>query len=114
VARFRPLNSVEKELKELQSQDEAVVFFNDNKTLKVKDDFHYSNLTFTFDHVIQPTISQVDVFDIVGRDTIDDIMNGYNGTIFAYGQTGSGKTFTMYGQDIYDDILMGLVPRASR
>lgn len=28
---------------------------------------------------------------------IDDVLNGYNGTIFAYGPTGSGKTFTMYG-----------------
>jgi kinesin family protein 5 len=41
-------------------------------------------------------------------------MEGYNGTIFAYGQTGSGKTFTMYGLDMFDDLLMGIVPRASR
>lgn len=24
-----------------------------------------------------------------------DVLDGYNGTVFAYGQTGSGKTFTM-------------------
>ena len=41
-------------------------------------------------------------------------MNGYNGTIFAYGQTGSGKTYTMYGQDLFDEQLMGIVPRAAR
>ena len=51
---------------------------------------------------------------MVGKETIDDIMEGYNGTIFAYGQTGSGKTYTMYGQDIFDEELMGIVPRAAR
>ena len=28
---------------------------------------------------------------------IDDVLDGFNSTIFAYGQTGSGKTFTMFG-----------------
>jgi len=31
---------------------------------------------------------------------IENIINGYNATIFAYGMTGSGKTYTMMG-DIY-------------
>ena len=26
---------------------------------------------------------------------VEDVLDGYNGTVFAYGQTGSGKTFTM-------------------
>jgi kinesin family member 5 len=51
---------------------------------------------------------------MVGRSMIEDIMYGYNGTIFAYGQTGSGKTFTMYGEDIFDESKMGLIPRAAR
>ena len=45
---------------------------------------------------------------------LEDIMYGYNGTIFAYGQTGSGKTFTMYGDDMFDEENMGLIPRAAR
>lgn len=28
---------------------------------------------------------------------MEDVIEGYNGTIFAYGQTGSGKTYTMMG-----------------
>lgn len=28
---------------------------------------------------------------------IQDVLQGFNSTIFAYGQTGSGKTFTMFG-----------------
>ena len=29
---------------------------------------------------------------------IDEVLAGYNCTIFAYGQTGTGKTYTMEGQ----------------
>lgn len=28
---------------------------------------------------------------------VEQVINGYNGTIFAYGQTSSGKTYTMVG-----------------
>lgn len=28
---------------------------------------------------------------------VDNVLDGYNGTIFAYGQTGCGKTHTMMG-----------------
>ena len=28
---------------------------------------------------------------------MENVLEGYNGTIFAYGQTGTGKTFTMEG-----------------
>lgn len=28
---------------------------------------------------------------------INEVLQGFNSTIFAYGQTGSGKTFTMFG-----------------
>ena len=28
---------------------------------------------------------------------VNDVLQGYNGTIFAYGATGSGKTHTMFG-----------------
>jgi kinesin family member 5 len=42
---------------------------------------------------------QKDIFDYSIKSTIDDVLNGYNGTVFAYGQTGSGKTFTMMVHD---------------
>ena len=54
---------------------------------------------------------QTDIFDFSIRPTVDDILNGYNGTVFAYGQTGSGKSFTMMGADIDDDITRGIIPR---
>lgn len=42
---------------------------------------------------------------------MDDILNGYNGTVFAYGQTGAGKSYTMMGSDIDDTDAKGIIPR---
>jgi kinesin family protein 5 len=54
---------------------------------------------------------QADVFDYSIRSTVDDILNGYNGTVFAYGQTGAGKSYTMMGSDIDDEVGRGVIPR---
>ena len=54
---------------------------------------------------------QSDVFNFSIRSTVDDILNGYNGTVFAYGQTGAGKSYTMMGADIDDEITKGIIPR---
>lgn len=54
---------------------------------------------------------QQDIFDFSIRSTVDDILNGYNGTVFAYGQTGAGKSYTMMGTNIDDDEGRGVIPR---
>ena len=54
---------------------------------------------------------QSEMFDLIGLETINDVLNGYNGTIFAYGQTGSGKTYTMFGE-ILNDQFAGIIPRS--
>ncbi len=66
---------------------------------------------YTLDRIFPPHVTQKDVFEVVGQDTVQDILNGYNGTIFAYGQTGSGKTYTMVG-DIHSNFLKGIIPRS--
>lgn len=48
------------------------------------------------------------VFDHVGRATIEPVTQGISGTLFAYGVTSSGKTHTMMGTAADP----GLVPRA--
>lgn len=37
------------------------------------------------------------VFDLVGREILNDAWQGYNVCLFAYGQTGSGKSYSMVG-----------------
>ena len=70
-----------------------------------KDIYH-----FKFNQIFQPNSSQDDVFIQVASSVIDNVIEGYNGTIFAYGQTSSGKTYTMTGgTEKYMD--RGIIPR---
>jgi kinesin family protein 5 len=71
-----------------------------------------SSSSFTFDAVHESDATQIALYDSCARATIDDVLRGYNGTIFAYGQTGAGKTFTMFGVDDDTGDLRGIVPRA--
>lgn len=50
-----------------------------------------------FDKVFGPYSTQEDVYDDAVRPVVDEVLDGYNCTIFAYGQTGTGKTHTMEG-----------------
>eukprot|EP00760_Papus_ankaliazontas_P016995 PhM_4_TR16993/c0_g1_i1/m.97409/K17914/KIF13; kinesin family member 13 len=52
-------------------------------------------------------VDQVDVYQTIGRETVENAYNGYNGCLFAYGQTSSGKTYSMMGPQDNP----GLIPR---
>ncbi|KAF2703908.1 kinesin family protein-like protein [Pleomassaria siparia CBS 279.74] len=73
-----------------------------------------SNKTYQFDKVFSPAADQTMVFDEVVVPILDEVMGGFNCTIFAYGQTGTGKTYTMSG-DISDILPLpdnaGIIPR---
>ena len=47
--------------------------------------------------VFGPTSKQKDLFDHAISPIVNEVLEGYNCTIFAYGQTGTGKTYTMEG-----------------
>lgn len=66
---------------------------------------------FTFDEVIEPQSSQQSVYESSAFHLIENVMEGFNGTVFAYGQTSSGKTFTMMGYPPEDPDLKGIIPR---
>ncbi len=53
---------------------------------------------FSFDHVFPPSCDQLTVYRDVAHASVEDVLKGYNATVFAYGQTGSGKTHTMMGK----------------
>ncbi|KAI1717077.1 kinesin motor domain-containing protein [Ditylenchus destructor] len=55
--------------------------------------------TYTFDEVFDNQSDQISIYNQVARPIIENVLKGYNGTIFAYGQTGTGKTYTMAGED---------------
>ncbi|KAG0160823.1 hypothetical protein PDIDSM_8353 [Penicillium digitatum] len=104
VARFRPQNKVE-----LASGGKPIVEFENEESCSINS--REGTGAFTFDRVFPMDTAQNDIFDFSIRPTVDDILNGYNGTVFAYGQTGAGKSYTMMGSDIDDDIGKGIIPR---
>ncbi|OTB05464.1 hypothetical protein M426DRAFT_72795 [Hypoxylon sp. CI-4A] len=104
VARFRPQNKVE-----LASGGEPVVSFDGPDTCSLNS--AEAAGSFTFDRVFDMQGKQVDIFDYSIKPTVDDILNGYNGTVFAYGQTGAGKSYTMMGTSIEDEDGKGITPR---
>ncbi|ERN10743.1 kinesin-like protein KIN-5C [Amborella trichopoda] len=52
---------------------------------------------FTFDKVFGPSAHQSDLYEQAVVPIVNEVLEGFNCTIFAYGQTGTGKTYTMEG-----------------
>lgn len=52
---------------------------------------------YVFDVVFGPDSSQEEVYASSTKHLVDNVMAGYNATVFAYGATGGGKTHTMVG-----------------
>lgn len=67
--------------------------------------------TFSFDATFDGSCTQQEVFEQTGAPIVDNVFEGYNGTIFCYGQTGSGKTHTMEGRSEPIEE-KGIMPRA--
>lgn len=52
---------------------------------------------FVYDFVASEEINQEQMFEKCAKEVVDNVLQGYNGTIFAYGQTSAGKTYTLIG-----------------
>ncbi|CAG8337088.1 unnamed protein product [Penicillium salamii] len=53
--------------------------------------------TFAFDRIFDQNASQGEVYESTTRSLLDNVLDGYNATVFAYGATGCGKTHTITG-----------------
>ncbi|KAJ5734020.1 hypothetical protein N7493_002806 [Penicillium malachiteum] len=74
-----------------------------------------SNKTYSFDKVFSPAADQTVVYEETVLPIVNEMLAGYNCTVFAYGQTGTGKTYTMSG-DMTDTLGIlsddaGIIPR---
>ncbi|CAO1356128.1 unnamed protein product [Diamesa serratosioi] len=74
---------------------------------------------FSFDRAFGKDSQQNEVYAAVVAPLIEEVLAGYNCTVFAYGQTGTGKTYTMVGEEqpelssSWEDISnVGIIPRA--
>ncbi|EGR29614.1 kinesin motor domain protein [Ichthyophthirius multifiliis] len=52
------------------------------------------------------------LYEEIAQEVVNDVLIGYNGTIFAYGVSGSGKSHTMFG-NMYNPEQYGIIPRMS-
>ncbi|PVU96256.1 hypothetical protein BB561_001291 [Smittium simulii] len=104
VARFRPQNSLE-----ISEGGKPIIDIIEDHAVIIKNEESLG--PFSFDRAFGMDTSQEVLYNYSVKQTLEDVFNGYNGTVFAYGQTGSGKTFTMMGSDIDDKKLKGITPR---
>ena len=107
VARVRPMSENERKL-----MNKGIGY----KCCEVIEDkainFPEEGLTIQLDQVLDANTKQEEVYERVGKATVQDVLSGYNGTILAYGKTGSGKTYTMFGPNLFDEEKRGVIPRA--
>lgn len=81
-----------------QGDDAIIVTHDDDASVRVS---HGAGSQFVFDRVFPMHTPQADIFEYSIKNTVEDVLQGYNGTIFAYGQTGSGKTYTMMVRETF-------------
>lgn len=99
ISRVRPLNSSEEKV-----GSKFILKFPTDDSINI------NGKLFIFDKILQPNVSQEDVYNTTAKTIVADVLAGYNGTIFAYGQTSSGKTHTMEGV-LGDSKMQGIIPR---
>lgn len=116
-ARFRPLNQREQTLQ--TDSDIKFDFAPDGKNMKMTYNQVSSSgasqtkeLDFAADRIFKMDATQEEVFDEMARPMVEEVIKGYNATIFAYGQTGSGKTHGMFGPSKKKHEL-GVIPRSA-
>nr|CCC92027.1 putative kinesin [Trypanosoma congolense IL3000] len=135
-ARVRPF--IQEELAEMEGQERrSVVEMTANKTVildpkdewrpKAQFEFDASLWSIPPEHRIVHTFNdtkhstyatQKDVYDVIAKDLVPHVFDGFNSCVLTYGLTGSGKTYTMMGK--YDprascggDGEEGIIPRVS-
>mmetsp|Transcript_11723 Transcript_11723/g.48718 ORF Transcript_11723/g.48718 Transcript_11723/m.48718 type:complete len:937 (-) Transcript_11723:1622-4432(-) len=113
VVRVRPITQ-----KELEALETPVIEADENRNeLNVSMSAKRASQckSYPFDNVFGPTTTQQHLFETVCRPVVDEVLQGYNCTIFAYGQTGTGKTFTMEGLSKSKKAIhfnAGIIPRS--
>eukprot|EP00250_Pteridium_aquilinum_P012534 c20784_g1_i1 orf=209-3340(+) len=115
LLRCRPFNE-----DEVRTSAPQVVSCNDSRrevTVNLNIAAKQIDRTFTFDKVFGPQAQQQDLYDQAIIPIVNEVLEGFNCTIFAYGQTGTGKTYTMEGngRKTKDGTMpadAGVIPRA--
>lgn len=110
VVRCRPFSSTEKE----RNCKKIVNIHSAGSQVELQDvDTPESSTpkSFTFDSTFDENTQQKNFYDECCFNIVENVLEGYNCTIFAYGQTGCGKSWTMQGLQQPSD-LRGVIPNS--
>ncbi|XP_073509585.1 kinesin-like protein KIF23 isoform X2 [Phyllobates terribilis] len=104
--RVRPLSPTDQECC-IEVINETTVQLHPPDGCRVNRNGEYKETQYSFKQVFGTELIQKDVFDVVAKPLVEDLIRGKNGLLFTYGVTGSGKTYTMTGSPGQG----GLLPR---
>ncbi|KAK9827565.1 hypothetical protein WJX74_010806 [Apatococcus lobatus] len=116
ILRCRPVNKDEianrtPQVIQVNEKQSEVVFYQNVAGKMIGRSFH-------FDKCFGPESGQARLYDQAVSPIVEEVLDGFNCTIFAYGQTGTGKTYTMEGGDRNSEDghdlseVAGVIPRA--
>ncbi|CRG94284.1 kinesin-5, putative [Plasmodium gallinaceum] len=95
IVRCRPLNEKEKN----DINNEEVVKINNNEVIvTVNRNNEIYEKKYSFDYACDKNVDQKMLFNNYIFQIVDEVLEGFNCTLFCYGQTGTGKTYTMEGK----------------
>ncbi|XP_029430871.1 kinesin-like protein KIF23 isoform X2 [Rhinatrema bivittatum] len=94
--RVRPLGSQDQECC-IEVINETTVQLHPPDGTRVNRNGEYKETQYSFKQVFGTVVTQKELFDVVAKPLVEDVIHGRNGLLFTYGVTGSGKTHTMTG-----------------
>ncbi|XP_066588889.1 kinesin-like protein KIF19 [Prorops nasuta] len=94
AVRIRPLARNETDTRALHAINDTMVILDDVEGDRIK---RGTPRQYLYDVVFGEDSTQEAVYEGTTKSLVQDILNGYNATVFAYGATGAGKTHTMVG-----------------
>ncbi|XP_046596920.1 kinesin-like protein KIF19 isoform X2 [Neodiprion lecontei] len=99
AVRIRPLNSEDDGTRVLHAINDKMVVMEevDGEKGDVLRQKRGASRQYLYDIAFGEDSTQEAVYDGTTKALVQDVLNGYNATVFAYGATGAGKTHTMVG-----------------
>ncbi|XP_065544136.1 kinesin-like protein KIF23 isoform X5 [Lathamus discolor] len=94
--RVRPLSRPDQECC-IEVIDETTVQIHPPEGYRIFRNGEYRETQYSFKEVFGTLVVQKQLFDVVAKPLVEDLIRGKNGLLFTYGVTGSGKTHTMTG-----------------
>ncbi|XP_018108825.1 kinesin-like protein KIF23 isoform X6 [Xenopus laevis] len=94
--RVRPLSPPDQECC-IEVINESLLQLHPPDGCKVNRNGEYKETQYSFKQVFGTQVTQNELFDVVSKPLVEDLIRAKNGLLFTYGVTGSGKTHTMTG-----------------